>query len=446
MRWIDRRAKRLFLAAAERIRCGSLELVCPDRTYTFSGPHRGPAAMMVIHDERAFGRAILAGDRGLGEAFVDGDWSSPELVGLLRLALRNGPAFNRLNGRWSWLARQASRAGRWWRGNTPTGSRRNIAAHYDIGNEFFSLFLDESLQYSSAWFGDEEDTLETAQRRKLDRLFQTLRLGPDDHLLEIGTGWGALAEHAAATIGCRVTTTTISREQHDFARARFGRLGDAGRRITLLFEDYRAVRGRFDKIVSVEMFEAVGLRHYDDFFAACDRLTTDRGAVLLQTITISEQDFRTAYGRTEDWIQRYIFPGSELACLSEMLRSVGRATSLRPFRLEDIGTHYARTLHAWRGRFHANLPAARQLGLDDRFVRTWDLYLAFCEAGFAERHISDVQLLLTRAYHDGVYVGEPWQRAAPVAMSDVTAPVRDQRYVRRASRNGADRMSSSARE
>jgi cyclopropane-fatty-acyl-phospholipid synthase len=407
MSWLDRQCKGAFVRAAETITHGTFELVCPDRSYAFAGAGPGSAAMMVIHDERAFRRAILEGDRGLGESYMAGDWSSPDLVALLRLALRNSHAFNQLNGVWSWLARQTSRASHALRSNTPTGSRRNIAAHYDLGNDFFALFLDPEMLYSSAWFDQESDTLEDAQVQKLDRICRKLRLGPDDHLLEIGTGWGAFAAYAATRFGCRVTTTTISREQHDYARDRFRRLGHAGTRITLLHEDYRALTGRFDKIASIEMFEAVGLEHYDAFFATCDRLTGPTGAVLLQTITMNEQDFHRSYRRMGDWMQQHIFPGSELACLSEVLRSDGRVSSFRPFHLEDMGVHYARTLHEWRARFLARQDAVRRLNRDERFARTWDLYLAFSEAAFAERHISDVQIMLTRAYHDAAYFTEP---------------------------------------
>lgn len=406
MTWINRRAKQVFLGLADTIRFGSIEIVCPDRTYAFAGQQPGAAAMMVIHDERAFRRAIFGGDRGLGESYVDGDWTSPDLVGLLRLALRNSHAFNRLNGTFSWLNRQRQRLRHLARANTKVGSRNNIAAHYDLGNEFFEVFLDESMLYSSALFEHEHDSLERAQTAKLERICRLLDLGPDDHLLEIGTGWGALAVHAARAHGCRVTTTTISREQHDRAAERIHAHG-LDDRITLLSEDYRDLGGTFTRIVSVEMFEAVGLEHYDAFFSTCDRLLTRDGAALLQTITISEQDFRQTYGRGEDWMQGHIFPGSELACLSEVLRSLGRVTGLRPFRLDDIGIHYARTLHEWRQRFLANRERVERLGFDERFIRMWDLYLAFSEAAFAERHISDVHLLLTRAYHDGRYAGDP---------------------------------------
>jgi cyclopropane-fatty-acyl-phospholipid synthase len=409
MTWMPRMAKRAFLSQAETIRFGSLELVCPDRTYCFSGRDAGAAGLMAIHDERTFTRAMLAGDRGLGEAFMDGHWSSPDLVSLLRMALRNRHAFNRLNGAWSWLARQVAALRHRRRANTRAGSRDNISAHYDLGNDFFSLFLDRDLMYSSAWYEHEHDTLETAQRAKVDRICRRLRLSPADHLLEIGTGWGAFAEHAATVYGCRVTTTTISREQYRYSADRFARLGAAGARITLLQTDYRDLVGQFDKIASIEMFEAVGLAHYDEFFARCDRLLGPCGAVLLQTITMNEQDFHTTYRDLSDWMQTHVFPGSELACLSEMLRSIGRVTGLRPFHLEDLGRHYALTLRTWRARFQTRVLDARGLGLDERFIRMWDLYLAFCEAAFAERHISDVQLLLTRGYHDLPYDGDPGQ-------------------------------------
>jgi len=418
MKWLDQRAKRTFIRAADTIKFGSFEMVCPDKTYSFTGADAGSAGMMVFHDERAFGRTAIAGDRGLGEAFMDGDWSSPDLVALLRLALRNHHAFNTLNGSWSWLTRQVAQVSHRLRANTRSGSRRNIAAHYDLGNEFFRLFLDADLVYSSAWFERDDDSLEQAQEQKLDRICRKLRLGPGDHLLEIGTGWGAFAAYAASAYGCRVTTTTISREQHAYAQDRFRRLGPAGSRITLLMEDYRDLTGRFDKIASIEMFEAVGLDHYDDFFAACDRLTAPGGAVLLQTITMNEQDFHTQYRGLADWMQTHVFPGSELACLSEMLRSTGRATTLRPFHVEDMGIHYARTIHEWRARFLAKRDAVRRLGLDERFIRMWDLYLAYCEAAFAERHISDVQILFTRAYHDAPYFGEWTTRSAFLAHAE----------------------------
>lgn len=410
MTWIDTQARHLFFSAAERLTHGSLEIIGPDTHQQFGVRGSGPHGTLVVQNERLYRRALTGGDLALGEAFMDGDFSSPDLVSLLRVAVRNMAVFHALNSGWSWAARQGARVAHWGRRNTKTGSRRNIAAHYDLGNEFFSLFLDRELAYSAAWFEHDDDSLEQAQVQKFERICQKLQLTANDHLLEIGTGWGGFAAYAASRYGCRVTTTTISQQQFDGARARFDALGEAGRRITLRLDDYRDLQGRYDKLVSIEMFEAVGLDHYDAFFSTCDRLIGPTGQAVLQVITMNDQDFHTTYRGTADWIQTYIFPGSELGSLAEMHRAIGRSTTLRTYHLEDLGWHYARTLACWRSRFLSQLDAVRRLGMDDRFIRMWDLYLAYCEAGFTERHISDVQLVLTRAYHDGRYFSDPVER------------------------------------
>lgn len=410
MTWIDTQARRLFFGAAARITHGSLDVVCDRTRHTFGTPGSGPHGTLVVHNERLFRRALTGGDLALGEAFMDGDFSSPDLVALLRVAVRNMGVFHALNTGWSWAARQGARLAHWGRRNTRTGSRRNIAAHYDLGNDFFSLFLDRDLAYSAAWFEHTSDSLDLAQQQKFERICRKLQLRASDHLLEIGTGWGGFAAYAASRYGCRVTTTTISQQQFEGARARFDALGDVGRRITLRLDDYRDLRGEYDKLVSIEMFEAVGLDHYDAFFSACDRLVGPAGQAVLQVITMNDQDFHTMYRGTADWIQTYIFPGSELGSLAEMHASIGRSTRFRTYHLEDLGWHYAQTLHCWRERFLARRDEVRRLGMDDRFIRMWDLYLAYCEAGFAERHISDVQLVLTRAYHDGRYFSDPSER------------------------------------
>jgi cyclopropane-fatty-acyl-phospholipid synthase len=382
--------KKLFLKMLEGLRGGSLELVCDGEARRFGDPAGDLHARLIVHDDRLFSRAVLGGDIAMGESYMDGEWSSPDLVTLVRLAVRNPQQLETSNAALSIFSRLADTFRHRRRANTIDGSRANIHAHYDLSNDFFRLFLDRSMMYSCAWYESEDDSLELAQEQKLDRICRKLELGPGDHVLEIGTGWGSFALHAARNYGCTVTTTTISREQHEFARERFD-----GERIELLFEDYRNLRGRYDKIVSIEMFEAVGFEFYDQFFGACDRLLEPHGAMLIQAITMNDRTF-PAYRRRADWIQKYIFPGSELASLTGVLQSLARATSLQPFHLEDMGIHYARTLAAWRERFHASESEVRKLGFDGRFLRMWDYYLAYCGGAFLERHISDVQFMCAK--------------------------------------------------
>jgi cyclopropane-fatty-acyl-phospholipid synthase len=366
---------------------------------------------LIVHNERFFARTLLGGDVGLGEAYMDGDWSSPDLVSVVRLLVRNMASLERSGRISSMLRRALERVNHRRRANTPSGSRKNIHAHYDLNNDFFALFLDRNMLYSCAYYESPDESLENAQIRKLDRICRKLRLEPEDHVLEIGTGWGAFAVHAAGNYGCRVTTTTISREQHAYAADWFKREGLDDGRITLLYEDYRSLRGRFDKIVSIEMFEAVGYRFYDGYFGACDRLLTPDGIMLLQTITTIDQTF-SAYRRRADWIQKYIFPGSELASLMEIIRSLARSTDLALHHAENIGTHYALTLRAWRARFHDARARVAALGFDDVFMRMWDFYLAACEGLALERQIGDFQLLLTKNHNRKVLFEEPWSDEA----------------------------------
>lgn len=389
------------------LRGGSLELVLPDRTLTFGDDDSELKAQLLVHRERFFARALVGGDTAIGEAYMDGDWSTPDLVSVMRLAVRNLAQLESSNTFLSSLSRFADRLRHRLKDNTVEGSRRNIRAHYDLSNEFFQLFLDQSMVYSCAWYETPADSLAKAQFQKLDRICRKLDLQPEDRVLEIGTGWGAFALHAARHYGCHVTTTTISQRQYDYARNLFD-TADRDRRIELLLEDYRDLRGSFDKIVSIEMFEAVGFKHYDDFFGACDRLLQTDGSMLLQTITMNEQRF-AQYLKQSDWIQKYIFPGAQLASTRGILDSLARATKLSLFHAEDMGTHYARTLAAWRDRFFNSIAEVRALGFDDRFIRMWDYYLAFCEGAFHERHISDIQLLLTKNYNPRPLFQEPWR-------------------------------------
>ncbi|HYL74076.1 MAG TPA: cyclopropane-fatty-acyl-phospholipid synthase family protein [Bryobacteraceae bacterium] len=405
--------KRLFLRMLAGIHTGFIEVECEDGTvHCFGDSGADLRARIEIRHERFYQRALLGGDVGFGAAYMDRDWSTSDLVSLIRFAVRNLALFEEKNSFLSALSRFSGVLSHRRKSNTIEGSRRNIRAHYDLSNDFFRLFLDRSMMYSCAWYETSEDSLEKAQTQKLDRICRKLELTPTDRVLEIGTGWGAFALHAARNYGCRVTTTTISQQQFDHARASFD-ASEYGDNIELLCEDYRNLRGEYDKIVSIEMFEAVGLEYYDTFFGACDRLLKRDGSMLLQTITMNDQKF-PAYRRHADWIQTYIFPGSELASLSEILGSLARATRMSLFHAEDMGAHYARTLAEWRRRFNASLDEVRALGFDDQFIRMWDYYLAYCEGAFLERHVSDFQILLTKTHNQRALMGEPWrsERAA----------------------------------
>jgi cyclopropane-fatty-acyl-phospholipid synthase len=407
----ERTAKRILTATLERLPEGRLDVVTPSGTLSFGDPVSRRHARLDVHDERVFRRVLTGGDIGFGEAYMDGDWTTPDLVALQRLAIRNLALFEDRNRAFSALSRWRNLGLHRLRHNSRRGSQSNIHFHYDIGNDFYQVFLDRSMAYSSGIYRTTVDSLEQAQEEKFDRICRKLRLGPADHVLEIGTGWGGFAAWAAARYGCRVTTTTISAEQHAYAAALFARLGLRSDRVNLLLQDYRDLAGRFDKIVSIEMFEAVGFRNYDAFFGQCDRLLAPDGTMLLQAITITDQRFRR-YLATPDWIQKYIFPGGELASVGGVLQSLGRATSLGLYHAEEIGAHYARTLRAWRERFIGSLDRVRALGFDDRFIRTWEYYLASCEAAFLERQVGNVQLLLTKTMSQRRLMDEPWEDVA----------------------------------
>ena len=399
------------------LREGFLEISTPDGArHRFGNPNAELRAAIDVHDTRFFSRVLWGGNDAAGDAFVDGDWTSPDVVSVIRLGVRNLRHFEAAGSKWAWASRLLKRAAHRMNSNTLSGSKRNIAAHYDLSNAFFGLFLDEGMVYSSAVFPEAETSLEDAQEEKIDRLCRRLRLSPDDRILEIGTGWGAFALHAVRRYGCHVTTTTISHEQHEYSAARFAAAGEAGTRIVLLEEDYRKLTGQYDKIVSIEMFEAVGLDHYDEFFAVCNRLLKPDGVMAMQSITMNEQHF-AEYVRKSDWIQRRIFPGGELASVSEIQRSLARVTSLGLTGLEDIGLHYAHTLEEWRKRFQAAAADVRSLGFDEQFMRMWNYYLCYCEGAFRERYISTVQLVLAKVGTQRVLDGEPWCNVSRKAVS-----------------------------
>ena len=372
--------------------------------------------MVLVHDEAFFRRAVFGGDVGMGDSFVAGEWSSPDLVDVIRVAAAN---IEVLTGRNRWLSsltRTANLVSHKLRANSEQGSRENIEFHYDLGNEFYELFLDPTMAYSCAYFRDPGDTLEQAQIQKFDLICRKLELSPEDHLLEIGTGWGGFALYAASHFGCRVTTTTISRQQHDYVASILARRPEIGERIELRLQDYRKLEGRYSKLVSIEMFEAVGYEHWDTFFRCCAEHLSANGLMLLQTITMNERRF-PEYRKDCDFIQRRVFPGSLLASVSEVLKSVARVSRMQLAGMEEIGSHYSLTLHAWREAFLKELTKVRKLGFDEDFIRLWDYYLAYCEAGFAERYVGDVQLLFQNA--PARHQATP---SAQLALSHATGP------------------------
>ena len=391
---LDALIRRQVLGNLAGLRHGHFRLAERGETMVLGDSAAPDFGTLEIRDPAFFAKVAFAGSVGAAESYMDGDWHSARLVDIMRLLIRNRDLLDAMEGGGARLAGWLMRGAHALRRNTRTGSRRNIAAHYDLGNDLFQLFLDPSLMYSSAVFEREDMTLEEASERKLQLICEKLELGPDDHLVEIGTGWGAMAVYAASRYGCRVTTTTISREQHDLAAERI-RAAGLQDRVTLLFKDYRELEGRFDKLVSIEMIEAIGHQYQDTYFAKCASLLKPGGKALIQAITIEDHRYRQAL-HSVDFIKRFIFPGSYIPCVSSMVASAAEAGQLRLTGLQDIGDSYARTLNEWRRRFLAAEPAVRSLGYDARFVHMWDFYLAYCEAGFRERSISDVHMLFAK--------------------------------------------------
>jgi cyclopropane-fatty-acyl-phospholipid synthase len=394
--WLQRLGRRLFLERLAGLREGELTVIDGEGRHTFG--RRTPecnlrATIEVLHPQ-TYADAAFGGTVGGGEAYLRGLWRADDLTALIRLMLVNRDVMQSMEGGAALLTAPLRRGLHWLNRNSPDGSRRNIAAHYDLGNDLFALMLDETMAYSCAVFERDEATLHEAQLAKFERICRKLQLSPHDHLLEIGTGWGGFAIHAASRYGCRVTTTTISREQHDWAQQKVEAAGLQDR-VTLLLDDYRDLRGRYDKLVSIEMIEAVGARFLDTYTAQCARLLEPHGAMLLQAITIQDQVYEEALGSV-DFIQRFIFPGSFIPSVTAIADSVRRATDLKVFHLEDLGPHYATTLRRWRENFFARLPEVRRLGYSDAFIRMWDYYLCYCEGGFLERQLGDVQMLLTK--------------------------------------------------
>jgi cyclopropane-fatty-acyl-phospholipid synthase len=400
VKWADAAARKLVLGVLAHLRHAELVIVEGDQRLRLGAPdpRRPLRAVVHVHSPR-FYRALLRGSVGLCESYMDSLWDCEDLVALTRIAALNVRALDQARRMLAPVLIPCQRWLRWLARNTPRRSRRQIAAHYDLGNELFALFLDPTMMYSCAIFDSPATTLEEASLAKLERVCAKLDLRPEDHVLEIGTGWGGFAVYVAEQYGCRVTTTTISREQHTYATARVREAGLEDH-VTVLLADYRDRArldplGPYDKLVSIEMIEAVGWQFLRTFFERCSELLAPDGAMLLQAIVIDDRAFHVEKA-SKSFINTYIFPGGCLPSLEAISRSLARGTDLRQVQLDDITPHYAQTLACWRARFQAASGQLAELGYDERFHRLWELYLCYCEGGFRERRIQGIQLLLAK--------------------------------------------------
>jgi len=394
-RALDGIIRRSVLALFTRITRGAISLVDGDERFSFGHPGDALAVTLIVRDPAAYRAILFGGSVGAGEAYMEGLWTCDDLPTLARILAKNLDALDAMDGGPARFARRVSDLfTTMTRRNTRAGSRRNITHHYDLSNEFFALFLDESLVYSSAIFEREDSSLAEGQRTKLDRVCRKLELGPGDHLLEIGSGWGSLAIFAASVYGCRVTTATVSREQHRLATERV-RAAGLEERVEVVLRDYRDLRGTYDKLASIEMIEAVGHEYLDDYFRVSSERLAPHGVMLLQAITIRDQRHER-HRKSVDFIKQHIFPGSCIPSVTTMLDSATRATDLCIEDLEDLTPHYARTLRLWRERLLGKRDEVRRLGFGEPFVRMWECYLAYCEGAFEERYLGCAQLLFTK--------------------------------------------------
>lgn len=386
--------RRGVLRQLSQLKSGHLVVIENGERLMFGDSGAGLVGEVQIHDTSVWGMIASNGSIGAGEAFIHGYWSSPDLTKVIRVLVSNMDVLDAMEGGLARLGRPLIRGLHWINRNTRKGSQKNIAAHYDLGNEMFEQFLDPTMMYSAAQFLTADDTLEQAQLNKLQRICQKLDLKPTDHLLEIGTGWGSMALYAAQHYGCKVTTTTLSKEQFDYTQTRIEALG-LQEQVTLLLEDYRDLTGQYDKLVSIEMIEAVGHHFLPSYFKQCSQLLKPHGLMLLQAITIRDQRYEQAKSSV-DFIQRYIFPGGALPSVQKMLEIVGKDTDMNLMHMEDFGLHYAKTLRLWHENFRRAHGRLTELGYDDYFLRLWEFYLCYCEGGFLERSIGTAQLLLAK--------------------------------------------------
>ena len=403
MSWFDKRCRTIVFNVLKQLSSGVLEVIEGKNTFKFGNiPTTSTTCSnneqlhgkLVIHDISFYKTLVLNGTIGVAESFINGKWSSPNLTAVIRIFAKAQQATDALESKIGWISRfqniLSHRANR----NSLKGAKNNIAAHYDLGNELYTRFLDPEMMYSSAIYPHENATLDEAQRHKLDIICQRLALKPTDNLLEIGTGWGGLAIYAAQHYGCHVTTTTISEEQYNYTRERVAALNLTDK-ITLLKKDYRLLEGQYDKLVSIEMIEAVGYEYLESFFTQCNHLLKPNGKMLLQAITIADQRF-DFYRNNVDFIQRYIFPGGFLPSITEITQRTTRHTNMVIESLHDIGLDYAKTLAHWREKFLASWHELPQFGYDEHFKRLWLYYFAYCEGAFLARSTSAVHVVMRK--------------------------------------------------
>lgn len=414
--WLNDVFQQAVLRKLRTTHSGGIQLIVGDRSTLCGDAHNPLQVTVQVHDQSFFRKIALGGGLGAAESLMDGDWTCDDLAGLIRIFIRNRALATGLDRGWAWLMQSLARFQFWLRKNSVSNAKRNIREHYDLGNEFFRLFLDETLSYSCALFHDAHTTLHDASLAKLRQVCRKLNLQPDDHLLEIGTGWGGLAIHAAENHGCRVTTTTISAEQHALATQRVRAAGLTGQ-VKIEQLDYRALHGEYDKLVSIEMIEAVGKQYLDTYFRQCSRLLRPNGVMVMQAIVIRDQ-LLESHSQSVDFIGKYIFPGGFLPSVAMISQSLARCTDLRICHVEELSSHYVRTLQEWRKRFWQNITEVRRQGFDDRFIRMWDYYFQYCEAAFAERQVNLVQMTLGKpeylgpvnSIHDGRALYHPTAR------------------------------------
>lgn len=391
-RLLDRVCRVALFKVLERLEHGHFVIIDGSEHHEFGDSQSDLKAQMNIFDPRAYAAFSLGGSIGAGESYFNGYWETDNLTNIIRIFAANTDVLDQLDHVLAVLQKPFNWILAKRRENSVRKARENIMAHYDLGNELYKLFLDDTMMYSSGFYEHDDSTLKAASVKKLDMICQRLELKATDRVIEIGTGWGGFAIHAAENYGCHVTTTTISEEQFVFARERIKEKGLEDK-ITLLKEDYRKLSGKFDKLVSIEMIEAVGLKYYDTYFKKCESLLKPQGKMLIQAITIADKRFDKA-ARNLDFIQKYIFPGGALPSIEYLAKTVRTAGNLQIRDLQDFGFHYARTLRDWRHQFLNSKPKLMSLNFDETFIRLWEFYLCYCEGAFIERNISVVHLVM----------------------------------------------------